>query len=130
VKVWLVCEFTSVEEPELHSVGSAAENGRECSIELLDGKLRQRSSDFGRVPDARAEGYQDLCSRLEGFSLAIGSPAELLHDCQAGRDLVQQVLEAILAVETSSHKCCGATWQSKLAATVRWTRRRRPSMPA
>lgn len=102
MRVWFDCEFTSIEEPALLSVGLVAENGCECYVELLNEELRKRSNEFvleqvlplfGRVPDSRADDYQDLCSRIEGFLLAIGGPVELLYDYKADRELAQHALK-------------------------------------
>lgn len=101
VRVWLDCEFTNIEVPELLSVGLISEDGRECYVELFDEGLRQRSSAFvlahvlplfGRVPDSRAHDYQDLCCRLERFLFATGQ-VELLYDYTADRELLQQAFE-------------------------------------
>lgn len=101
VRVWLDCEFTNIEEPELLSVGLISEDGRECYVELFDEGLRQRSNEFvlaqvlplfGRVPDSRADDYQDLSGRLERFLLATGE-VELLYDYKSDRELLQQALE-------------------------------------
>ena len=102
MRCWLDCEFTCVEEPELLSVGLVTEDGRECYVELLDQGLKERSNEFvleqvlpqfGRIPDARADDYQDLCSRLARFLLAVDVGVELLYDYKADRELVQHALE-------------------------------------
>ncbi|MBX3619366.1 MAG: 3'-5' exoribonuclease [Rhizobacter sp.] len=101
MRVWLDCEFTSIDEPDLLSVGLVAEDGCECYVELLDERLKGRSSKFvleqvlplfGRIPDTRAEDDQDLTSRLEGFLLALGD-VELLYDYKTDRELIQHALE-------------------------------------
>jgi hypothetical protein len=102
MKVWLGCEFTSIEEPELLSVGLISEDGRECYVELLDEGLKRRSSEFvhqqvlplfGRIPESRAVDGQDMCRRLERFLLAMGGEVELLYDHKTDRDLVLRALE-------------------------------------
>jgi hypothetical protein len=42
MRVWLDCEFTSIEELALLSVGMVSEDRRECYIELLDDELKQK----------------------------------------------------------------------------------------
>ena len=101
MKVWLDCEFTSLDEPELLSVGLVAEDGRECYVELLDAELQRRSSEFvhemvlphfGRLPDARVANYQALSDQVAAFLLGINEPVELLYDCVFDRELVQHSL--------------------------------------
>ena len=116
MRVWLDCEFTSIDDPAMLSVGMVSDDGRECYIELLDDELERRSSNFvrqqvlpllGRLGGARVESYHDLCWRLTAYLRALAGSVELCYDYKTDRELVQH------ALERSPHWSeLGVTWRN------------------
>jgi len=101
MRAWIDTEFTDLDAPELLSVGIVTDTGRELYLELLDGDLRRRASDFasetvlmmfGAIPGASAESYLELARRASDFLLGLGAPVQLVFDYVTDRELLEHAM--------------------------------------
>ena len=101
--VFLDCEFTSLEDPNLLSIALVADDGSELYVELAgDSHLKRASTfvidtvapQFGLMPHAETSRI-DIGKRVGAWLLEFSEPSiEILYDFHADMDLLESPLRA------------------------------------
>ena len=102
-RLFLDCEFTTLDDPKLLSMGLVTEDGREFYVELAGESHLKRAStfvldtvapQFGLMPFADASRI-DMGKRVAAWLLSMGSgPLEIHYDFHADMDLLETALRA------------------------------------